>query len=98
MSRGRSTTDILPIAEGTSVTPNMDLLKPIIYCLLLPAHSMYQSFDSFRTAGQISVRVELEALTQEDFRRILTQMENAIIKQQIALLKVENDLNLLRML
>ena len=32
----------------------------------------------------------MEALTQEDFRRILTQPENAIIKQQIALLKVEN--------
>ena len=29
-------------------------------------------------------------MTQEDFRRILTQPENAIIKQQIALLKVEN--------
>ena len=40
--------------------------------------------------GRFPVRVELEALTQEDFRRILTQPENAIIKQQIALLKVEN--------
>ena len=39
--------------------------------------------------GRFPIRVELKSLTEEDFRQILTQPENAIIKQHVALMKTE---------
>ena len=39
--------------------------------------------------GRFPIRVELKSLTEDNFRQILTQPENAIIKQQIALMKTE---------
>jgi len=40
--------------------------------------------------GRFPIRVELKSLTEDNFRQILTQPENAIIKQQIALMKTED--------
>jgi len=39
--------------------------------------------------GRFPIRVELESLTEDNFRQILTQPENALIKQQVALMKTE---------
>jgi ATP-dependent HslUV protease ATP-binding subunit HslU len=39
--------------------------------------------------GRLPIRVELQALTREDFRRILTEPEASLVKQYIALLKTE---------
>ncbi|MGI6188645.1 MAG: ATP-dependent protease ATPase subunit HslU [Clostridiales bacterium] len=84
--------DILPIVEGTTVMTKYGPVKTD-YILFIAAGAFHVSKVSDlipELQGRFPVRVELEALTQEDFRRILTQPENAIIKQQIALLKVEN--------
>ena len=40
--------------------------------------------------GRLPIRVELNALTEEDFKRILKEPDNSLIKQYIALLKTEN--------
>jgi len=40
--------------------------------------------------GRLPIRVELKALTKDDFRRILTETEASLIKQYIALMKTEN--------
>jgi len=40
--------------------------------------------------GRLPIRVELKALTREDFRRILTEPEASLIKQYVALLETEN--------
>ena len=84
--------DILPIVEGTTVMTKYGPVKTD-YILYIAAGAFHVSKVSDlipELQSRFPVRVELEALTQEDFRRILTQPENAIIKQQIALLKVEN--------
>ncbi len=83
--------DILPIVEGTTVMTKYGPVKTD-YILFIAAGAFHVSKVSDlipELQGRFPVRVELEALTQEDFRRILTQPENAIIKQQVALLKVE---------
>ena len=91
MSREGVQRDILPIVEGTTVMTKYGPVKTDYICLLLRRIPCIKGFGfNSELQGRFPVRVELEALTQEDFRRILTQPENAIIKQQIALLKVEN--------
>ena len=40
--------------------------------------------------GRLPIRVELNALTEEDFKRILKEPDNSLIKQYVALLKTEN--------
>ena len=40
--------------------------------------------------GRLPIRVELNALTEEDFKKILKEPDNSLIKQYIALLKTEN--------
>jgi ATP-dependent HslUV protease ATP-binding subunit HslU len=84
--------DILPIVEGTTVMTKYGPVKTD-YILFIAAGAFHISKVSDlipELQGRFPIRVELEALSQEDFKRILTQPENAIIKQQIALLKVED--------
>ncbi|MDN5276932.1 MAG: ATP-dependent HslUV protease ATP-binding subunit HslU [Clostridiales bacterium] len=83
--------DILPIVEGTTVMTKYGPVKTD-HILFIAAGAFHVSKVSDlipELQGRFPIRVELEALTKEDFKRILTQTENAIIKQQIALLKVE---------
>jgi len=83
--------DILPIVEGTTVMTKYGPIKTD-HILFIAAGAFHVSKVSDlipELQGRFPIRVELKSLTEEDFRRILTQPENAIIKQQIALMKVE---------
>lgn len=83
--------DILPIVEGTTVMTKHGPIKT--------DHVLFIAAGAFHIAkisdlipelqGRFPIRVELKSLTEEDFVLILTQPENAIIKQQQALMSVE---------
>ncbi|MBE3101173.1 MAG: AAA family ATPase, partial [Firmicutes bacterium] len=83
--------DILPIVEGTTVMTKYGPIKTD-YMLFIAAGAFHVSKVSDlipELQGRFPIRVELESLTEDNFKDILTQPENAIIKQQIALMKVE---------
>ena len=67
-------------------------LKLIISYLLHLVHSNLQNllicYQSYK--GRLPIRVELEALTSDDFKRILKEPDYSLIKQYVALLKTEN--------
>jgi ATP-dependent HslUV protease ATP-binding subunit HslU len=83
--------DILPIVEGTSVMTKYGLVKTD-HILFLAAGAFHISKPSDlipELQGRFPIRVELDDLTAADFVRILTEPENALIKQYTALLKTE---------
>jgi len=84
--------DILPIVEGTTVMTKYGPVKTD-YMLFIAAGAFHVSKVSDlipELQGRFPIRVELKSLTEDNFRQILTQPENAIIKQQIALMKTED--------
>ena len=84
--------DILPIVEGTVVMTKYGPIKTD-YVLFIAAGAFHVSKVSDlipELQGRFPIRVELKSLTEDDFKQILTQPENAIIKQQIALMDTED--------
>jgi len=84
--------DILPIVEGTTVTTKYGMVKTD-HILFIAAGAFHMSKPSDlipELQGRFPIRVELDALTKEDFFRIITEPENALIKQYKALLKTED--------
>ena len=84
--------DILPIVEGTTVTTKYGMVKTD-HILFIAAGAFHMSKPSDlipELQGRFPIRVELDALTKEDFFRIITEPENALIKQYKALLATEN--------
>jgi ATP-dependent HslUV protease ATP-binding subunit HslU len=83
--------DLLPLIEGTTVATKHGSVKT--------DHILFIASGAFHTAkpsdllpelqGRLPIRVELKALTRDDFRRILTEPEASLIKQYIALLRTE---------
>ncbi len=83
--------DLLPIVEGTTVATKYGPVKT--------DHVLFVAAGAFHVAkpsdlipelqGRFPIRVELEALTEEDFVRILTEPETALTKQYAALLGTE---------
>ncbi|MCI0448996.1 MAG: ATP-dependent protease ATPase subunit HslU, partial [Chlorobi bacterium] len=83
--------DLLPIVEGSNVTTK--------YGMVRTEHVLFIASGAFHTSkpsdlipelqGRFPIRVELNSLTEEDFVKILTQPQNALLKQYIALLKAE---------
>jgi ATP-dependent HslUV protease ATP-binding subunit HslU len=83
--------DILPIVEGTTVNTR--------YGFVRTDHILFIAAGAFHVAkpadlipelqGRFPIRVELDSLTIGDFVRILTEPQNALIKQYIALLETE---------
>jgi ATP-dependent HslUV protease ATP-binding subunit HslU len=83
--------DLLPIVEGTAVTTK--------YGVVRTDHILFVAAGAFHVAkpadlipelqGRFPIRVELEPLTRDDFVRILTEPESALIKQYTALLRTE---------
>lgn len=83
--------DILPIVEGSVVNTKYGPVKT--------DHVLFIGAGAFHVAkptdlipelqGRFPIRVELENLTQEDFKRILTEPDNALLKQHKALLETE---------
>jgi ATP-dependent HslUV protease ATP-binding subunit HslU len=83
--------DILPIVEGTNVMTKYGLVKTD-HILFLAAGAFHISKPSDlipELQGRFPIRVELDDLKDSDFIRILTEPENALIKQYKALLNTE---------
>ena len=84
--------DLLPLIEGTTVSTKHGPIKT--------DHILFIASGAFQLAkpsdllpelqGRLPIRVELEALTSEDFKRILKEPDYSLIKQYVALLKTEN--------
>ncbi|NLJ86377.1 MAG: ATP-dependent protease ATPase subunit HslU [Firmicutes bacterium] len=84
--------DILPIVEGSTVLTKYGPVKTD-HILFIAAGAFHNSKPSDlipELQGRFPIRVELLSLTEGDFRRILTEPENALIKQYTALLKTED--------
>ncbi|HEV7368832.1 ATP-dependent protease ATPase subunit HslU [Arenibaculum sp.] len=83
--------DLLPLIEGTSVATKHGTVKTdhILFIASGAFHLAKPSDLLPELQGRLPIRVELKALTQEDFRRILTEPEASLIKQYKALLKTE---------
>ncbi len=83
--------DLLPLVEGTSVTTRYGVVRTD-HILFIAAGAFHVSKPSDlipELQGRFPIRVELEALTKDDFVRILTEPENALTKQYRALLETE---------
>lgn len=83
--------DLLPIVEGTNIMTKYGPVKTD-YILFIAAGAFHTSKPSDlipELQGRFPVRVELNDLTEEDFKSILTKPQNAIIKQYIELLKTD---------
>ena len=83
--------DILPIVEGTTVTTKYGMVRTD-HILFIAAGAFHMSKPSDlipELQGRFPIRVELTPLNRDDFFRILTEPENALIKQYRALLATE---------
>jgi ATP-dependent HslUV protease ATP-binding subunit HslU len=83
--------DILPIVEGTTVNTRYGMVRTD-HILFIAAGAFHVSKPSDlipELQGRFPIRVELESLTIEDFKRILTEPKNALIKQYQALMETE---------
>jgi len=83
--------DLLPLVEGSTVTTKYGMVKTD-HILFIAAGAFHTSKPSDlvpELQGRFPIRVELTALTAEDFVRILTEPENALITQYIALMQTE---------
>src|SRR3954449_4100375 len=83
--------DILPIVEGTTVNTRYGMVRTD-HILFIAAGAFHVSKPSDlipELQGRFPIRVELESLTIDDFKRILTEPKNALIKQYRALLETE---------
>ncbi|HEX7998171.1 MAG TPA: ATP-dependent protease ATPase subunit HslU [Pyrinomonadaceae bacterium] len=83
--------DILPIVEGTTVNTRYGMVRTD-HILFIAAGAFHVSKPSDlipELQGRFPIRVELESLTVEDFKRILTEPKNALIKQYRALMETE---------
>ncbi len=83
--------DLLPIVEGSSVPTKYGMVRTdhILFIAAGAFHSCKPSDLIPELQGRFPIRVELASLTEEDFVRILTEPENALIKQYKALLQTE---------
>jgi ATP-dependent HslUV protease ATP-binding subunit HslU len=84
--------DLLPVVEGTTVVTKYGMVKTdhILFIASGAFHVAKPSDLIPELQGRFPIRVELNSLTEKDFVRILTEPENALIKQYKALLKTEN--------
>lgn len=83
--------DILPIVEGTTVNTRYGMVRTD-HILFIAAGAFHVSKPSDlipELQGRFPIRVELETLTVEDFKRILTEPKNALIKQYQAMMETE---------
>src|ERR1700720_4547356 len=83
--------DLLPLIEGTTVSTKHGSVRtdPILF---IPSGAFHLSNPSAllpELQGRLPIRVELQALTRDDFRRILTEPEASLIKQYVALMQTE---------
>jgi ATP-dependent HslUV protease ATP-binding subunit HslU len=84
--------DLLPIVEGATVTTKYGMVKTdhILFIASGAFHVAKPSDLVPELQGRFPIRVELNALGQEEFFRILTEPQNALVKQYVALMATEN--------
>jgi ATP-dependent HslUV protease ATP-binding subunit HslU len=83
--------DLLPLIEGTSVSTKHGVVKTdhILFIASGAFHIAKPSDLLPELQGRLPIRVELQPLTEDDFRRILTETEASLIKQYVALMATE---------
>jgi ATP-dependent HslUV protease ATP-binding subunit HslU len=83
--------DLLPLIEGTTVSTKHGAVKTdhILFIASGAFHIAKPSDLLPELQGRLPIRVELQALTRDDMRRILTEPEASLIKQYIALMQTE---------
>ncbi len=83
--------DLLPLIEGTSVSTKYGPVKTdhILFIASGAFHIAKPSDLLPELQGRLPIRVELRALTEEDFVRILTETDNALTRQYTALMQTE---------
>ena len=88
--------DLLPLIEGCTVNTKYGMIKTD-HILFIASGAFHLSKPSDlipELQGRLPIRVELDALTVDDFKRILTEPSASLTKQYVALAKTENiDLN-----
>ncbi len=84
--------DLLPVVEGTAVATKYGVIKTDhILFIASGAFNVSKPSDLIpELQGRFPIRVELNSLSEKDFIRILTEPENALIKQYTALLETED--------
>jgi len=83
--------DLLPLIEGTTVSTKYGPVKTD-HVLFIASGAFHVSKPSDllpELQGRLPIRVELRALTKDDFKRILTEPKASLIKQYVALMKTE---------
>jgi ATP-dependent HslUV protease ATP-binding subunit HslU len=83
--------DLLPLIEGTTVSTKHGAVKTdhVLFIASGAFHLAKPSDMLPELQGRLPIRVNLAALTEEDFGRILRETENSLIKQSVALLTTE---------
>jgi ATP-dependent HslUV protease ATP-binding subunit HslU len=83
--------DLLPLIEGTTVSTKHGAVKTdhILFIASGAFHLAKPSDMLPELQGRLPIRVNLKALTEEDFGRILRETENSLIKQSVALMGTE---------
>ena len=84
--------DLLPLVEGCTVTTKYGMIKTD-HILFIASGAFHLSKPSDlipELQGRLPIRVELDALTVEDFKRILVEPSASLTKQYVALAKTEN--------
>ncbi|MFC0280151.1 ATP-dependent protease ATPase subunit HslU [Falsigemmobacter intermedius] len=83
--------DLLPLIEGTTVSTKLGAVKTdhILFICSGAFHVAKPSDLLPELQGRLPIRVELKALTEGDFRRILTETDNALTRQYTALMATE---------
>ncbi|WGR99465.1 MULTISPECIES: ATP-dependent protease ATPase subunit HslU [unclassified Bradyrhizobium] len=83
--------DLLPLIEGTTVSTKHGAVKTdhVLFIASGAFHIAKPSDLLPELQGRLPIRVELQALTRDDMRRILTEPEVSLIKQYVALMKTE---------
>ncbi len=83
--------DLLPLIEGTTVSTKYGTVKTdhILFIASGAFHYVKPSDLLPELQGRLPIRVELRALTEEDFKRILTETDACLIKQYKALMETE---------
>ena len=84
--------DLLPLIEGTTVSTKHGAVKTdhILFIASGAFHIAKPSDLLPELQGRLPIRVELQALTRDDFKRILTEPEASLIKQYVALMGTED--------
>ena len=84
--------DLLPLLEGTTVTTKQGEISTdhILFICSGAFHSVKPSDLLAELQGRLPIRVELQALTEDDLYKVISATENSLVQQQTALMEVDN--------